>query len=45
MKTKLLLDFSTALCKSLKYLPHTTLWIIEHYSNGTCVYFTSWFRS
>jgi len=45
MKTKLLLAFSTALYKSLKYLPHTNLWIIGHYSKGTCMCFTSWFRS
>jgi hypothetical protein len=45
MKTKLLLAFSTALYKSLKYLPNTTLWIIGHYSNKTCNYFTDLFRS
>jgi len=28
MKTKILLAFSTALYKSLKYLPHSTLCII-----------------
>jgi hypothetical protein len=31
LKKKLLIAFSTALYKSLKYLPNTTLWITGHY--------------
>jgi len=30
MKTKLLIFFTTALYRSLQYLPHTALWITGH---------------